>query len=142
MSKECGGRSEMNRRINSLLVILVISLLLSGCFRVPQRPEGTLSAADLLENPVYDTQIRIYGKVSGLGKVMCTCFFLESEGENLQVWYDTMVEDNGTIRPAVDVQGNKNGDWIVITGELKSGGDHYSLNDFWAVSIDSPAIKH
>jgi hypothetical protein len=126
----------MNRRINSLLVILVISILLGGCFKIPQKPEGTLSVATLLEIPTYDTQIRIYGKVSGLRKVMCTCFFLESEGENLQVWYDTMVEDNGTLRPAVDVQEIKNRDWVVVTGELKSGGDHYSRNDFWAVSIE------
>lgn len=126
----------MNKRTNTLLVILLIAILLGSCSMEPQKPEGALSVAALLENPVYDTQIRIYGKVSGLGKVMCTCFFLESEGENLQVWYDTMVEDSGTVRPAVDVQGNNNGDWVVITGELKSGGDHYSRNDFWAVSIE------
>ena len=67
---------------------------------------------------------------------MCTCFFLQSEGENLQVWYDTMVEDSGTTMPSVNVEAIDNGDWVVIAGELKSGGIHYSLNDFWLAEFD------
>jgi len=120
----------------TLLGIFLIFILLSSCNQEPPKPEGALSAAALLENPIYDTSTRVYGEVSALGKVMCTCFFLESEGENLQVWYNTMVENDGTVRPAVDVQEIKNGDWVIVTGELKSGGDHYSLNDFWAVNIE------
>lgn len=126
----------MSKRTASVLAILMISILFGGCIEKPQRPGGVFSVADLLDHPIYDTQTKIYGKVSALREVMCTCFFLKSEGGNLQIWYDTMVEDSGTVRPAVDVQEIKNGDWVVVTGELKSGGDHYSLNDFWAVSID------
>jgi hypothetical protein len=95
-----------------------------------------LSVAELLENPIYDTQSRVYGEVSARGELMCTCFFLQSEGGNLHVWYDTMVEDTGTLRPAVNVAGINNGDWVVVIGELKSGGDHYSLNDFWLSHIE------
>jgi hypothetical protein len=78
----------------------------------------------------------VYGKVSALRELACTCFFLQSEEGNLHVWYDTMVEDSGTLRPSVNVDAIKNGDWVVVIGELKSGGDHYSLNDFWLSQID------
>lgn len=125
----------MKRKIIILLGILVFAILFSGCTREPPKPEGALSIAELLENPEYDTQIRVYGEVSALRELMCTCFFLRSDGENLHVWYDTMVEDNGILRPSVSVQEINNGDWVVVIGELKSGGDHYSLNDFWASSI-------
>jgi hypothetical protein len=47
-----------------------------------------------------------------------------------------MVEDDGTLRPAVSVDQIKNGDWVIVLGELKSGGNHYSLNDFWLDQID------
>ena len=77
----------------------------------------------------------MYGKVSALRELACTCFFLQSDGGNLHVWYNTMVEDDGTLRPSVSVQEINNGDWVVVLGELKSGGDHYSQNDFWASSI-------
>jgi len=126
----------MKRKTITLLGFLLISILLSGCKQEPQKPEGALSVPELLENPIYDTQARVYGEVSALGELMCTCFFMGSDGENLHVWYDTMVEDDGTSRPSVSVQEINNGDWVVVIGELKSGGDHYSLNDFWASSIE------
>ena len=119
-----------------LIGILVILGLLSACARVPAAPKDTLSVAELLSTPVYDTQIQIYGKVNALGELMCTCFFLESEGQNIHVWYDTMVEEDGTVLPAVDTEGIKNGDWVLVSGELKSGGIHYSPNDFWAIDIE------
>jgi len=126
----------MRKKTITLLGILLITILLSGCNREPPKPEGALSVAELLENPIYDTQTRVYGKVSALGELACTCFFLQSEEGNLHVWYDTMVEDDGTLRPSVGVQEIKNGDWVIVIGELKSGGDHYSLNDFWTNSIE------
>ena len=126
----------MRKKTITLLGILLISILFYGCSQEPQKPEGALSVAELLENPIYDTQTRVYGKVSALRELACTCFFLQSEEGNLHVWYDTMVEDDGTLRPSVGVQEIKNGDWVVVIGELKSGGDHYSLNDFWTNSIE------
>ena len=126
----------MKRKTITLLGILLISILLSGCNREPPKPEGAMSVAALLENPIYDTQTRVYGEVSALGELMCTCFFLGSEEGNLHVWYDTMVENDGTLRPTINVKEINNGDWVVVIGELKSGGDHYSLNDFWLSSIE------
>ena len=125
----------MRKKTITLLGILLISILVTGCSQEPQKPEGALSVAELLENPIYDTQTRMYGKVSALRELACTCFFLQSEEGNLHVWYNTMVEDDGTLRPSVSVQEINNGDWVVVLGELKSGGDHYSQNDFWASSI-------
>ena len=126
----------MRKKTITLLGILLISILLYGCSQEPQIPEGTLSVAELLENPIYDTQTRVYGKVSALRELACTCFFLQSEGGNLHVWYDTMVEDSGVLRPAISVDKIKNGDWVLVVGELKSGGDHYSLNDFWLTEFE------
>ena len=126
----------MKTKTITLLGILLIAILFSGCAGEPPKPEGAMSVAKLLDNPVYDSQIRVYGKVSALGELMCTCFFLRSDVENLHIWYDTMVEDDGTLKPSVSVEEINNGDWLVVTGELKSGGDHYSLNDFWASSIE------
>lgn len=122
--------------LNETGTIFLIFLLISSCSGKPQKPEGTLTPDELLQNPVYDETVRAYGQVSGLGDFMCTCFLLRSEGESLNIWYDTMVEDDGTLQPAVGVQEFKNGDWVVVTGELKSGGVHYALNDFWLISID------
>ncbi len=54
----------------------------------------------------------------------------------MQVWYGLMVEDDGTERPAVSVEGIENGDWVIVTGELKTAGTHRSENDFWARRIE------
>jgi len=57
----------------------------------------------------------------------------------VQVWYDTIVENDGTVRPAVSVEGMRNGDKVIVTGELKGeGGIHYSKDDFWAKLIAIP----
>lgn len=117
-------------------IFLIVFLLVSGCSGKLTNPEGTLTPDELLQNPVYDETVRIYGQVSGLGDFQCTCFLLGSDGENLHVWYDTMVEDDGTLQPKVSVQEINNGDWVIVTGELKSGGIHYSTNDFWLSSIE------
>jgi len=91
-----------------------------------EKPEGTLTAAELLSEPSYDTEVKIYGRVDGLGELMCSCFSLISGRESVQVWYDTMLENDDTVRPAVSVEGIRNGDKVIITGELKGdSGIHY-----------------
>jgi hypothetical protein len=96
---------------------------------------GAPSVSDLLTNPVYDTEVRIYGRVSSLGELLCPCFDLTSGGRKILVWYDLMIIDNETERPPVSVDGINNGDWIILTGELKQEGPYSSLNDFWISSI-------
>ncbi len=101
-----------------------------------EEPEGAMSVAELLENPLYDTEVTIYGDVSLLGQLNCPCFELKSGGATVQVWYDLMVENDGRQRPSVSIEGINNGDRIVVTGELKGeGGAHYLKGDFWATVI-------
>lgn len=100
-------------------------------------PESkTLSVSELLENPIYDTEIRVYGQVSLLGEFSCPCFELISGGKTVVVSYGLMIEDGGTAGPAVSVEGIQNGDQVVVTGELKTAGSHASVNDFWASQIE------
>lgn len=49
-----------------------------------------------------------------------------------------MVNDDDTEESDVSLQGIYNRSWVIVTGELKpDGSHHYSLNDFWASSIES-----
>ncbi len=119
-----------------LMGLLLIGIgLLSGCMKEPKNPEGALSVSELLETPVYDTEVKIYGQVSLLGELFCPCFELTSGGKKVLVWYGLMVEDDGAERPTVSVEGIQNGDQVIVTGELKTAGVHRSLNDFWASKI-------
>jgi len=103
------------------------------------KPEGMMTVAELLENPLYGTEVTIFGTVDLLSELFCPCFELTSDGQAIQVWYDLMTENDGTERPPVDVQGINNGDKIIVTGELKGeGGIHYNTGDFWATEIVVP----
>jgi len=120
----------------TFFVLISTVLILSCTSGETGKPEGTLSASALLENPVYDTEVKVFGKVSLLGQLYCPCFELSSGGDKVQVWYDLMVEDNETERPPVSVEGIENGDYVIVTGELKTEGTHTMLNDFWASGIE------
>jgi hypothetical protein len=131
----------MKTKLATLGFALVLSaLVFSGCGQSSaepaQLPAGPRSVSNLLADPVYDNDVRIHGEVSLLGELLCPCFELTSGGETVHVWYGLMVEDDGTERPAVSVEGIENGDTVVVTGELKTAGLHTSLNDFWASSIE------
>ena len=98
--------------------------------------EENLTVAELLENPVYDKLVKIHGEVSLLGELFCPCFELTSGGQKVQVWYDLMVENDGTERPPTNMHEFNNGDKVIVIGELKGeGGTHYSKGDFWASDI-------
>lgn len=136
--RESNNRTqEMKSKQIILMGIVIIGIgLLSGCMKGPQKPEGALSVSELLESPVYATEVRIYGQASLLGELFCPCFELTSGGEEVLVWYGLMVENDGAERPAVSVEGIRNGDQAIVTGELKTAGVHSSLNDFWASKIE------
>ena len=147
-----------SKPVMSILILVLISIIfISGCVRLEREgPEGIMTVSELLENPVYDTEVRIYGKVSLLGEVLPVCFNLTSGGEEVEpwfdigmkwivwndfgktakVWFNLMVEDDRTRRPKVSVEGIKNGDWVIVTGELKTEGFFTELNDFWASHIE------
>lgn len=98
--------------------------------------EEALSVAELLNDPVYDTPVTVHGEVSLLGELLCPCFELSSGGAQVVVWYDLMVENDGTERPAVSVDGIENGDWVIVTGELRHGGGQLRRITFWASNIE------
>jgi hypothetical protein len=121
-----------------LSLVTLISLSLIGCTgtEAPETPDGAMSASECINNPVYDTELRVFGEVSSLGDLNCTCFLLSSDGADILVWYDTMIENDDTLRPPVSVDGIKNGDQVIVTGELKDEGEHTSQGDFWLSSVE------
>jgi hypothetical protein len=127
--------------VSIIIIILVISSLAVLYFQqIDVETDGALSVSELLEDPIYDTELRVYGKVSLLGELFCPCFQLTSKGQKVMVWYDLMIEDDGTEHSPVNVDGINNGDMVIVTGKLKSEGSHRSLNDFWANRIEK--ISH
>nr|QNO44572.1 hypothetical protein KKOBALHG_00009 [Methanosarcinales archaeon ANME-2c ERB4]QNO44945.1 hypothetical protein DIMMFDLM_00002 [Methanosarcinales archaeon ANME-2c ERB4]QNO45103.1 hypothetical protein HICMJNBA_00009 [Methanosarcinales archaeon ANME-2c ERB4] len=100
------------------------------------RSEGALSVSELLESPVYDTEVKVYGIVNHLGQLLCPCFTLYSDRKMLDVRYDLMAEDDGTERPAVSVEGIENGNWVIVTGELRSSTGTAPSTTFWASNIE------
>ncbi|CAD6493560.1 MAG: Chagasin family peptidase inhibitor I42 [Candidatus Argoarchaeum ethanivorans] len=116
----------------------VVDVVFSAGMKDEKEPEGILNVSKLLEDPVYNSKVGVYGRVDLLGELFCPCFELASGGERVQVWYGSMVEDNETGMPPVSVEGLENGNWVIVTGKLKTAGDHRSLNDFWASTIEKP----
>jgi protein-S-isoprenylcysteine O-methyltransferase Ste14 len=106
------------------------------CSREMQLPAGALSVGDLLEERRYGTEVSIYGQVRMMGEFRCPCFYLFSQAEDITVWYDGMLDEDGSRWPAVDIAGIENGDWVVITGEMRPEGESESKGVFWASSIE------
>ena len=103
--------------------------------------DGTLSVSELLESPVYETEVNVYGNVSALGELFCPCFALTSDGKRLEVWYDLMKEDDGIERPTASVEGIENGDRVVVTGELRPSNGTAPSTTFWASNIEKMVAK-
>jgi protein-S-isoprenylcysteine O-methyltransferase Ste14 len=101
-------------------------------------PDGVLSVSDLLADPVYETQVVVYGRVRRLGELRCPCFELLSgeEDEALEVWYDAMTEVDGTQWPSVSIEGIEKGDWIVVTGELRPSDGTSLGRTFWITRFE------
>jgi len=93
-------------------------------------PGGIRSAGSLLLQPVFDTQVKTYGRVSGLGEMSCPCFSVASGGERLEVWYNLTAQGPAQV-PAI-----QNGDWVVVTGQLKPGVLGLGGRTFWASYIE------
>ena len=103
--------------------------------------DGALSVSELLESPVYETEVNVYGNVSALGELFCPCFALTSDGKRLEVWYDLMKEDDGIERPTASVEGIENGDRVVVTGELRPSNGTAPSTTFWASNIEKMVAK-
>jgi len=117
------------------LIILISSLILAGCAKEPPRPDGAITSAELLAELVYNIPIDVYGQVNGLGEFECPCFALKSGDEQIYVWFNMMVEEDGSPKPPtrtpIDVTGIENGDWIIVSGELKFFENRKVHKDFW-----------
>ena len=133
----------MKRFLVISAAVIVVAAIAGGSIAAAGGTAGVVDATEtqeamnvstLLADPAYDTEVAIYGQVSLLGELFCPCFELRSGGEVVMVWYDLMVEDGGEVRPAVSVEGIENGDWIVVTGELRSEG--VDPGEFWATSVE------
>ena len=94
-------------------------------------PGSIRSAGSLLSQPVYDAQIKTYGRVSGLGEMSCPCFHVTSGGERLEVWHNLTGQE-----PVDDVPAIQNGDWVTVTGQLKPGALGLGGRTFWASHIE------
>ena len=128
---------KLRHLILALVLVMLPVLAVSGCLNREAGKTGeALSVSQLLEEPVYDTEVMVYGEVALLGQLNCPCFELISGGEKVVVWYALMVEDDRTERPPVSIEGITNNDRVVVTGELKTAGEHRQLNDFWASGIE------
>jgi hypothetical protein len=119
----------------AVLIGLLLGVVLLGACG-PSQPTGTLTAAELLGDPIYDTEVKVYGQVSDLGELLCPCFSLTSGDDRIEVWYGLMVEADGSEWPAVSVEGIKNGDWVVVTGELRASEGTLPSRTFWASQIE------
>jgi len=92
---------------------------------------GIRNVGSLLLHPVYDTQVKTYGQVTGLGEMSCPCFSVTSGGERLEVWYNLTTQE-----PAAEVPAIQNGDWVNVTGQLKPGVLGLGGRTFWASHIE------
>jgi hypothetical protein len=88
------------------------------------------SVRSLLSYPEYDTQVRTYGQVSSLGEMSCPCFMVTSGGNRLEVWYNLTAQEPAKVPPIQD------GDWVVVTGQLKPGVLGLGGRTFWASHIE------
>lgn len=115
-------------------------MILSICSQELSRPEGAVTSKELLAKPIYNTPIKVYGQVSGLGEFKCKCFALKSGDAQIYIWFDMMLEEDGSPTPPtrtpVDIEGIGNNDWIVVTGELKYFEDFKVHKDFWLTEIE------
>ncbi len=127
--------------MRKIFILIAVSLFLTACSsnynnitQEPERPAGAITAGELLENPVYNQEMTVYGEVKYLGDLFCPCFDLDSGNNNLEVWYDLMMEDDTSERTPVQTGHIINGDWIIATGELRSSNTTESKT-FWLRSI-------
>ncbi len=100
--------------------------------------EENITVKEFIKNPVYDVEILVSGIVSDLGESEYPFFYLQSEdgNSNLEVWYDSMIEDDDTTWPSVDMNDVSNGDKILITGLLQKEGLYKIDGEFWMTDIE------
>jgi hypothetical protein len=127
----------MKKILKSIISSIFLIVMLVGCSsKEVIIPEQALSPEELLQNPVYDVEVQVVGEVNALGELFCSCFSLKGDAAQLDVWYDTMLDEDGVAWPAVSIDGIKNGDRVIVTGVLRPAGGANPPRDFWATAIE------
>ena len=127
-----------------LLSISVLSVFVADYLKTKGAESKTaISVAELLKNPVYNKVVKIYGEASYLGETNqfrqvsnCPCFSLYADGGTVNVWYDGMKIFGPIERFSVSTKGIKNGETIIVIGELKSESKDREFKDFWVRKIE------
>lgn len=128
----------MFRAIKTILLATTLALTLtapslaacSGSARA-----GAVSVREALDRATFDTQVKVYGVVSGLRQSPGPYFTLSSGGRTMKVYYDGMMEDNDVVWEPVHVDGIRDGDEVVVTGQVKSAGIYRAQYSFFAQAI-------
>lgn len=121
----------------SIIAFIIILFILT---REPSAPPGAISVSELMERPVFDTELKVFGKVSGFGEFLYPCLYLSHGGKKINVWYEFVTDERGMSRPAENISFVENGQWLVVTGELKEETfktENQNINIFWASSFEN-----
>jgi hypothetical protein len=135
-SRWYGKRSTVISRKTTFVLTLVAIALAVGCGAAPPAADEPLTVDALVADPVYDVEIVVQGEISMLDELFCPCFELSSGEETVEVWYDLMTDDDGTMWPAARVDHIANGDQVAVRGELKHAGLFRTENVFWAIEVE------
>ena len=113
-----------------MLTVPVLAFTLPGCSCAVDSSEvvteGARSVAELLSKPIYDTEVITYGKVSSLDESPTPYFKLTSGEETIRVWYDSMVDKDGTQNPRVGLGGGQEWSQGGHSGRAKRGSREVS----------------
>jgi len=144
-----------------IIAIMMVAVFMAGCMDTCQTkdgmeqitpvqeappaaqplPEGAVDLGGFMKEPVYDEDVSLIGQINHYGELLCPCFMLKDmSGTNIQVWYDLMLEEDGSEWPSVSMKDHKNGDWVVVTGQLRSSTGTQPSNDFYLKSIQEVPI--
>jgi hypothetical protein len=113
-----------------------VILVMTAVWNDPVRsviPAGAITTGDLLKNPVYGTEVKVYGKVSVLGQVDCMCFYLTSGDGTISVWYSYPSANDMHKSTRIDIDGLQNGDTAVVVGRVNDLSD--VPPSFWAINV-------
>ena len=105
-----------------LAVVLAVVVLTAGCRQsAPEIAQRPLSVRELLQNPKYDSEIKIFGHITEIDQESFAYFQLESGDISIEVRRRVASDDDGAGSSPADMGSIKNGDWVVVTGFLKEG---------------------
>ncbi|MBU1018192.1 hypothetical protein KKA33_04155 [Patescibacteria group bacterium] len=100
-----------------------------------------LELSQLINNPVYNKDLKLKGTVGLLGELFCPCFRLGGGEDFVEVWYDLMAVDSGEPWPKVDIEGFENGDEVIVTGQLRENTGSLPSKTFWLKSIEPSSAE-